>query len=110
MCAQEGVEALWFKNLRATGSFIYFSFYKPTNLCHTNLLLTNGVHRSLYLEPDLQDHLSDASGQYRQLKLDDLQELVNQPFPPYILMGDISAMHTLWGDSVCDRWGISSIY
>ena len=60
---------------------------------------------SLYLEPDLEDHLFDASGRSRQLKLDDLQELVNQLPPPYILMGDFNAKHTYWGDSVCDRWG-----
>ena len=105
-CVLWGVaEASWFKNLWATGSFIYISFYKRTNLCHTNLLLANGIRCSLYLEPDLEDHLSDASGWKRQLKLDDLQELVNQSLPPYILMGDINAMHTLWGDSVCDRCG-----
>ena len=57
------------------------------------------------MEPDLEDHLFDASGNTRQLKIDDLQELVNQLPPPYILMGDFNAKHTLWGDSVCDRWG-----
>ena len=60
---------------------------------------------SLYLEPELEDCLFDTSGQNRQLKPDDLQELINQLPPPYILMGDFSAKHTLWGDSVCDRWG-----
>ena len=60
---------------------------------------------SLYLEPRLEDHLYDSSGNTRLLNLSDLQDLVNQLPAPYILMGDFNAKHTLWGDNTCDRWG-----
>ena len=60
---------------------------------------------SVYLEPSLENFLLDASGNPRQLILSDLQDLINQLPAPFILMGDFNAKHTLWGGSVCDRWG-----
>ena len=60
---------------------------------------------SLYLEPRLEEHLYDSSGNRRQLNLNDLQNLVDQLPPPFILIGDFNAKHHLWGSSSCDRWG-----
>lgn len=60
---------------------------------------------SLYLEPDLEHHLLDLSGNRRQLDLSDLQNLIDQLPPPFIIMGDFNAKHTLWGETICDRWG-----
>ncbi|MEO1808443.1 MAG: endonuclease/exonuclease/phosphatase family protein [Bacteroidota bacterium] len=60
---------------------------------------------SLYLEPLLENRLHDISGHPRQLTLDDLQGLINQLPPPFILMGDFNARHTLWGETACSRWG-----
>ena len=61
---------------------------------------------SLYLEPKLEDHLFDVAGDSRPLEITDLQNLVDQLPSPFILMGDFNAKHTLWGESMCDRWGI----
>ena len=60
---------------------------------------------SIYLEPNLEDHLVDAAGRPRHLLLGDLQDLVDQLPIPFILMGDFNAKHVLWGEAVCDRWG-----
>ncbi|MEL7079607.1 MAG: endonuclease/exonuclease/phosphatase family protein, partial [Cyanobacteria bacterium J06582_2] len=60
---------------------------------------------SVYLEPHLENRLRDISGRPRQLCLDDLQALINQLPPPFVLMGDFNSRHTLWGESSCDRWG-----
>ena len=60
---------------------------------------------SLYLEPTLENFLTDHSGNPRQLILADLQNLIDQLPTPFILMGDFNAKHTLWGGTICDRWG-----
>ena len=60
---------------------------------------------SLYLEPKLEDHITDNVGNRRQLELRDLENLINQLPSPFLLMGDFNAKHTLWGSNVCDRWG-----
>ena len=60
---------------------------------------------SLYLEPTLEDHLYDMSGNTRLLDISDLQNLIDQLPSPFILMGDFNAKHTLWGESICDKWG-----
>ena len=60
---------------------------------------------SLYLEPKLEDHLYDMSGNARHLDISDLQNLIDQLPSPFILMGDFNAKHALWGESTCDRWG-----
>ena len=60
---------------------------------------------SLYLEPKLEDHLFDISGNTRHLDISDLQNLIDQLPSPFILMGDFNAKHVLWGESTCDRWG-----
>ena len=60
---------------------------------------------SLYLDPNLEDHLYDNLGHNRRLDISDIQDLVNQLPPPYVLMGDFNAKHTLWGNLRCDNWG-----
>ena len=61
---------------------------------------------SLYLEPELDDHLLDRSGNPRRLELCDLQNLIDQLPRPFILMGDFNAKNTLWGELQCDPWGL----
>ena len=60
---------------------------------------------SLYLEPTLEARLFDINNHPRQLEVNDLQNLVNQLPPPFILLGDFNAKHTLWGETTCDSWG-----
>ena len=60
---------------------------------------------SIYLEPNLENRLSDVMGNPRSLELNDLQHLINQLPEPYILLGDFNAKHTLWGESYCDPRG-----
>ena len=60
---------------------------------------------SLYLEPNLEERLIDELDRPRHLALADLQNLVDQLPPPFILMGDFNARHTQWGESTCSRWG-----
>ena len=60
---------------------------------------------SLYLEPKLEDHLYDMSGNARHLDISDLQNQIDQLPSPFILMDDFNAKHVLWGESTCDRWG-----
>ena len=45
----------------------------------------------LYLEPDLESWLVDRVGNPKQLKVDDLQSLLDQLPQPFILMGDFNA-------------------
>ena len=59
---------------------------------------------SIYLEPNLENHLVDETGNRRQLILQDLQELADQLPKPFILMGDFNAKNPLWGEQYCDRW------
>ena len=60
---------------------------------------------SLYLEYDLESRLRDNLGNPRQLKMEDLQSLIDQLPQPFILMGDFNAKHRLWGNTTCSRWG-----
>lgn len=60
---------------------------------------------SLYLEPTLEDHLTDHLGNRRQLECKDLEDLILQLPTPFILLGDFNSKHTLWGSNICDRWG-----
>ena len=60
---------------------------------------------SLYLEPDLESRLVDRAGNPRQLEVEDLQSLLDQLPQPFILMGDVNAKHTLWGEDRCDHRG-----
>ena len=66
---------------------------KPITLC------------SIYLEPLLENRLTDNAGNRRNLNITDLQSLINQLPTPYILMGDFNAKHTLWGESSCNHRG-----
>ena len=60
---------------------------------------------SLYLDPTLEDHLFDNAGNRRHLELRDLEELIYQLPPPFIIIGDFNAKHTLWVSNSCNRWG-----
>ena len=60
---------------------------------------------SLYLEPTLETRLFDTNGHPRKLAVNDLQNLINQLYSHFILMGDFNAKHTLWGETTCDPCG-----
>ena len=61
---------------------------------------------SIYLEPDLESRLVDRADNPRQLKVEDLQSLIDQLPQPFILMGDFNAKHPLWGEERPDHRGL----
>ena len=60
---------------------------------------------SLYLEPRLEEHLTDNLGNGRQLDIKDLEELITQLPPPFIVTGDFNAKNIIWGNNTSNRWG-----
>ena len=60
---------------------------------------------SVYMEPKLEEHLTDNLGNRRQLDIIDLEELIQQLPPTFIILEDFNAKRTLWGNNNNSTWG-----